>query len=238
MPLPNPNERNPLILPDGNRDAATVFLDTVINHSNIEVGAYTYYNDNDLPEDYAGTIAPYLYQGAPEKLKIGKFCQIAKGVQFITATANHPMTGISSYPFAIFDPPRFGSYRASLPRGDDTIIGNDCWIGREAMLMPGATLGNGVIVGARALVSGHVPDYSIVAGNPAKIIRKRFSDDEIAMLLQLAWWDWEPDKIAHATPAIEAGDVTALATMAPPQQANKHTLATYGEHMHFITEPF
>lgn len=214
MSLPNPSERNPLVLPDGSRDAATVFLSNVIDHPNIDIDAYTYYHDNDLPQDYAGTLAPYLFQGAPERLKIGKFCQIAKGAQFITASANHPMTGISSYPFAIFDPPRFPTYRASLPRGDDTIIGNDCWIGREAMLMPGATLGNGVIVGARAVVVGHVPDYAIVAGNPAKIVRKRFSDSDIAKLLELAWWDWEPDRIALSTPAIEGGDVDALVAMA------------------------
>lgn len=214
MTLPNPTDRNPLIFPDGSRDAATVFLNTVIDHPNIHIGEYTYFHDNDLPEDYAGTIAPYLFQGAPEHLKIGRFCQIAKGVQFITATANHPITGISSYPFAIFDPPRFGTYRASLPRGEDTIIGNDCWIGREAMLMPGARLGNGVIVGARSVVVGHVPDYAIVAGNPAKIIRKRFSDDEIAKLLELAWWDWEREQIERAIPAIEGGDVNALLAIA------------------------
>lgn len=214
MTLPNSTERNPLILPDGNRDTGTVFLDNVIDHPNIKVGAYTYYHDNDLPKDYASTIAPYLFHGSPEKLKIGKFCQIAKGVQFVTASANHPMTGISTYPFAVFDPPRFGQYLTELPKGADTVIGNDCWIGREAMLMPGATLGNGVIVGARAVVVGHVPDYAIVAGNPAKIIRKRFSDDEIATLLELAWWDWEPEQIERAMPAIEGGDVDALVAMA------------------------
>lgn len=213
MALPNPAMRNPLILPDGNSDAATVFLSEVIDHSNIEIGAYSYYHDNTLPEDYAATIAPYIFQGSPEKLKIGKFCQIAKGVQFITASANHPMTGISTYPFAVFDPPRFGEYLTNLPKGADTVIGNDCWIGREAMLMPGATLGNGVIVGARAVVTGHVPDYSVVAGNPAKVIRKRFSDDDIARLLDLAWWDWDPEKIEIAMSAIENGDVDALVSM-------------------------
>ncbi|MEW7009389.1 CatB-related O-acetyltransferase [Lentilitoribacter sp. EG35] len=214
MTLPNPAERNPLVLPDGSRDSATVFLQTVIDHPNIEVGAYTYYHDDDHPEDYARTLAPYLFPGAPEALQIGKFCQIAKGVQFITATANHPMTGISTYPFAIFNPERFGTYRASLPRGEDTVIGNDCWIGREAVIMPGATLGNGVIVATRAVVTGHVPDYAIVGGNPAKVIRKRFSKSDIAKLLELAWWDWEPDHIAQAIPAIEGGDVDALAAMA------------------------
>ncbi|MCP4185928.1 MAG: antibiotic acetyltransferase, partial [Hyphomicrobiales bacterium] len=94
MTLPNPGEKHPLILPDGSRDTATVFLDTVINHPNIDIGVYTYYNDDSFPDDYARKIAPYLYPGAPERLQIGKFCQIAKGVEIITSTANHPMTGI------------------------------------------------------------------------------------------------------------------------------------------------
>jgi virginiamycin A acetyltransferase len=211
LTLPNPGEMHPLILPDGSRDTATVFLDTVINHPNIDIGAYTYYNDDSYPEDYARKIAPYLYPGAPERLRIGKFCQSAKGVEIITSTANHPMTGISTYPFAIFDPPRFATYRDSLPASKDTIIGNDCWLGREAVLMPGATLGNGVIVGTRSVVTGAVPDYAIVAGNPARIIRLRFSESEILLLTKLAWWDWDPDRIAAAIEAIESGNIASLA---------------------------
>ena len=211
LTLPNPGEMHPLILPDGSRDTATVFLDTVINHPNIDIGAYTYYNDDSYPEDYARKIAPYLYPGAPERLRIGKFCQIAKGVEIITSTANHPMTGISTYPFAIFDPPRFATYRDSLPASKDTIIGNDCWLGREAVLMPGATLGNGVIVGTRSVVTGAVPDYAIVAGNPARIIRLRFSESERLLLTKLAWWDWDPDRIAAAIEAIESGNIASLA---------------------------
>lgn len=211
--LPDPTSRNPLILPTGDADPATVFLNQVIDHPNITVGDWTYYNDRRLPENYADTLAPYLFVGAPERLKIGKFCQIAEGVQFITATANHPMTGVSTYPFAVFDPPRFAGYRASLPRGRDTIVGHDCWIGREAMLLPGAKLGNGVIVAGRAVVRGKVPDFAIVAGNPATVQRLRFAKEEIEMLLRLEWWHWEPDAIARAVPLIEAGDITALARL-------------------------
>lgn len=209
--LPNPRQRNPLRLPDGSYDPATVFLSEVIDHPNIEVGDWTYYNDRRLPEDYAETLAPYLFPGAPEHLRIGRFCQIAQGVQFVTATANHPMTGISTFPFSVFDPPRFMGYRASLPRGRYTIVGHDCWIGREAMLLPGAELGNGVIVAARAVVRGKVPDYAIVGGNPAEMIRMRYDADTVERLLQIAWWDWPADQIERAIPAIEAGDVAALA---------------------------
>ena len=209
-PLPDPTTRNPLVFPDGRADPATVFLNQVIDHPNIQIGDWTYYNDRRLPEDYAETLAPYLFAGAPEYLRIGKFCQIAQGVQFITATANHPMSGVSTYPFAVFDQTRLAGYRAELPRGRDTVVGHDCWIGREAVLLPGAELGNGVIVAARAVVRGQVPDYSVVAGNPAVVVRMRFADGVIKQLQDIAWWDWPADQIARAIPAIEAGDVQAL----------------------------
>ncbi|MEM9762422.1 MAG: CatB-related O-acetyltransferase [Pseudomonadota bacterium] len=214
MTLPDPATRNPLVFPNGAHDAATVFLKEVIRHPNIDVGDWTYYHDQRLPEDYAATLAPYLFPGAPERLSIGRFCQIAQGVQFITATANHPMTGISTYPFAIFDRKRFPTYRSDLPRGRDTVVGHDCWIGREAMLMPGAELGSGVIVAARAVVRGKVPDYAVISGNPATVIRMRFSAAEIETLRRIAWWDWAPERISACLPLIEAGDVSALAAEA------------------------
>lgn len=211
--LPDPNTRNPLTLPSGDVDKATVFLSQTINHMNIEIGDWTYYNDRTLPEDYASTIAPYLYEGAREKLVIGAFCQIAQGVQFITSTANHPMGGLSTYPFAVLNLPRMGHYMTQLDPAKNTIIGNDCWIGREAMIMPGATLGNGVIVGSGAVVTGNIPDYAVVAGNPAKIIRMRYDDATIKALLDMAWWDWDKEKIEAAIPALETGDVAALAKL-------------------------
>lgn len=209
--FPDPRCRNPLVFPDGIRDPATVFLSEVIDHPNIEVGDWSYYNNRTLPQDYAETLAPYLFPGAPEQLRIGRFCQIAEGVQFITATANHPMSGVSTYPFAVFDPGRLGGYRSSLPRGEDTVVGHDCWLGRDAMLMPGAELGNGVIVASRAVVRGKVPDYAIVAGNPAKVIRMRFEASDIATLLEIAWWNWSAEKIEANLSLIETGDVAALA---------------------------
>ena len=126
MTLPDSYSRNPLIFPDGSRDKGTVFLNQVIDHPNIEIGDFTYFHNASLPEDYAAHLARYVFLGAPEQLKIGKFCQIAQGVQIITATTNHPMNDISTYPFAVFDPARFPTCRETLPRGKDTIIGNDC----------------------------------------------------------------------------------------------------------------
>lgn len=215
MALSKPDVLHPMILPDGAVHKPNVFLNQALDHPNIDVGDYTYAHDDRLPEDWAEMLAPYLFPGAPERLRIGKFCQIAQGVQFITSTANHDMRGVSTYPFPIFDQVRFGEYVASLPQGKDTVVCHDCWLGREAMLLPGATLGCGVIVGARAVVAGAVPDYAVVAGNPAKIVRMRFGDAEIARLLALAWWDWPIAAIEAAIPVLEAGDVDTLERLAP-----------------------
>jgi virginiamycin A acetyltransferase len=212
--LPDPRLRNPLVFPNGAHDPATVFLSQVIDHPNIDVGDWTYYHNQTLPEDYAGTLAPYLFAGAPEQLIIGKFCQIAQGVEFITASANHAMSGVSTYPFAVFDPTKIAGYRGELPRGSDTIVGHDCWIGRGATLLPGAELGCGVIVGAKAVVRGKVPDYAIVAGNPAVVVRMRFDAETVAQLLEIAWWDWDANKIATHMDLITSGDVSALAAVA------------------------
>lgn len=212
--LPDPSAPLPLILPDGAAHEGTVFLAPAIQHPNITVGEYTYAHSFDPPQDWAARLAPYLYAGAPERLTIGRFCQIANGVRFITATANHSMAGVSTYPFGVFDRDRFGAYRTSLPRGSDIVVGNDCWIGWGATLMPAAHLGNGVIVGAGAVVASTVPDYAVVVGNPAKVIRMRFSDADIATLNAIAWWDWPADAIREALPVLEEGDVAALSALA------------------------
>ncbi len=212
--LPDPGEPYPLVLEDGARARTTVFLNRVIDHPNIEIGDFTYYSDREPCEDYAARLAPYLFHGMPERLSIGKFCQIAEGVRFITASANHPMEGISTYPFGVFDETRFPAYRRSLPRGRDTLVGHDCWLGRDARLLPGAALGSGVIVGAGAVVAGRVPDYAVVAGNPARLLRMRFPPETVARLLEIAWWDWPPERIQEAIPAIEGADVEALARFA------------------------
>ncbi|MEL7230809.1 MAG: CatB-related O-acetyltransferase [Pseudomonadota bacterium] len=209
--LPDPTTRHPLVLPNGTVDEATVFLNQVIDHPNIEIGNYTYYNDATRPKDYAKTLVPYLFPGAPERVKIGKFCQFAEGLEIITTTANHPMHGVSTYPFMVFDQDRFASYVAALPPGRDTIIGHDCWFGRKTTVLPGARIGNGVIVGAKSVVGGRVPDFAVVAGNPAKTIRHRFRPETVAQLNAIAWWNWPAERIESALPAIEQGDIAALA---------------------------
>lgn len=213
--FPDPAALYPMRFPDGTVNRGLVHLARAIDHPNITVGDFTYASAFDPPEDWAARLAPYLYAGAPERLRIGRFCQIADGVRIITASANHPMAGISTYPFAIFDHTRLGDYMDQITGLPDTVIGHDVWIGDGATTLPGARIGSGVIVGAGAVVGGVVPDYAVVAGNPARVIRHRFDAARVARLLDLAWWDWPAARIAQATAALARGDVAALAELAP-----------------------
>jgi virginiamycin A acetyltransferase len=206
--------RHPMRFADGSENRSMAHLARVIDHPNIEVGDYTYANDFDPPEDWAARLAPYTYAGAPERLRIGKFCQIAHGARFITASANHPMAGFTTYPFPVFDRSKLELFKQGFTDLPDTEIGHDCWIGHGALILPGAKLGHGVIVGAGAVVSGVVPDYAIVAGNPARVLRLRFAPEVIARLLALRWWDWELARIEASVHALMAGDL-ALLTAAP-----------------------
>jgi virginiamycin A acetyltransferase len=146
---------------------------------------------------------------------IGRFCQIAHGAVFVTSSANHRHDGISTYPFAIFGGgPAEG--RPSMPEaGPDTIIGHDVWIGTRATILPGARIGSGCIIGAGAVVGGEIAPYSVVAGNPGRVIRRRFDATTIARLLDLAWWDRRIDRILQAEAAICGDDVDALDRLRP-----------------------
>ncbi|QFT57947.1 Streptogramin A acetyltransferase [Sulfitobacter sp. THAF37] len=213
-PFPTANTLHPVPLPDGSTHAGTVFLRAALSHPRISVGDYSYASAHNPPEDWAAHLAPYLYDFSPERLVIGKFCQIADGVVFITASANHRYDGISSFPFAVFGGgPVEG--RPSMPGpGPDTIVGNDVWIGQGARIMPGAQLGDGVIVGAGAVVSGRISPYSVIAGNPSRLVRMRFGPAEIDALEQIAWWDWPIDRILANEQLIVGADVAGLSAVA------------------------
>lgn len=210
-PFPDPETRNPLILPDGTPHAGTVFLKAVIDHPRFIVGDYSYASVNTPPEDWAAHLAPYLFETSDEKLILGKFCQIADGAHFITSSANHRRDGFSTFPFAVFDHVTARG-RPSLPdwSGPDTVLGHDVWLGKDARILPGAVLGNGVIVGAGAVVRGEVPDYAVVAGNPGRVVKMRFDPATIARLNDLAWWDWPIEHILAHEAAICGGDLEAL----------------------------
>lgn len=216
QPFPDPDTRNPLILPDGTAHAGTVFLKAVIGHPRFIVGDYSYASTTHPPEDWATHLAPYLFPASDERLILGKFCQIADGAVFITASANHRRDGFSTFPFAVFDHATAAD-RPSLPdwAGPDTVLGHDVWLGKDARVLPGAKLGNGVIVGAGAVVGGEVPDYAVVAGNPGRVVRMRFDDRTIARLNALAWWDWPITRILAHEAAICGADLAALEGAAP-----------------------
>ena len=218
MPL-DPLRRHPLCFADGTAHPNMVHLNRVIDHPNIAVGDFTYANDFDPPEDWAARLAPYLYPGAPERLLIGRFCQIAHGVRFITASANHDMTGLTTYPFPVFDPESIEGYKASFQGLPDTVIGHDVWIGHGALILPGAMLGDGVIVGAGSVVAGQVAPFTIVAGNPARPVRQRFAPEIVASLQRLAWWTWPVERVIAAAPALMSGDLARLAALASDGRA-------------------
>jgi virginiamycin A acetyltransferase len=208
MPLLNKDAVNPMVLPNGEVIYGTVYLKNFIDHPRIIVGDYSYASRFDTPEDWAAALAPYLFAISNEKLVIGKFCQFAHGTTFITSSANHPMGGFSTYPFKVFRPETMMAY-VNLPF-KDTVVGNDVWTGHGATIMPGVTIGDGAIIATGAVVTKDVPPFAIVAGNPARVVKMRFSDEVIAELLRIRWWDWDIGKIEAHLAAIEGSDIEAL----------------------------
>lgn len=190
MPAPNPNLTFPL--KDYHR---LCFLKNVIKNPNIEVGDYTYYDDFEDVANFEKNVK-YHFDFVGDKLIIGKFCQIASGATFIMNGANHLQDSVSTFPFAIFGADWGNAMEGkSYPSKGDTVIGNDVWIGYDATIMPGVTIGDGAIIGSKSVVAKDVPPYTIVGGNPAREIRKRFSEERIQELLELKWWDWPVEKI-------------------------------------------
>ena len=180
------------------------FLKNIVTNPNIIVGDYTYYDDPDSVDNFNDNVL-YHFDFIGDKLIIGKFCQIACGVRFIMNGANHATEGFSTFPFSAFgsewkDVPLTPDYKG------DTVIGNDVWIGYNSILMPGIHIGDGAIIASGSVVTKNVAPYSIVGGNPAKLIRERFDQETIEKLFKLAWWDWTFDKIAQHAKAIAIGD--------------------------------
>ncbi|MEZ5715684.1 MAG: CatB-related O-acetyltransferase [Paracoccaceae bacterium] len=211
--FPSPDTLHPVILPDGSAHPGTVFLKAALNHPRIEVGDYSYASAHVPPTDWAAHLAPYLYDFSPEKLVIGKFCQIADGVTFITSSANHRRDGFTAFPFVVFggDP----ETAPSMPGpGPDTVIGHDVWIGSGARILPGARIGNGCIVGAGAVVGGVHAPYRVIAGNPGRALRRRFDEATIAALEALAWWDWPIEAIRAEEKALCGTDLRRLRAVA------------------------
>ncbi|WP_258066595.1 CatB-related O-acetyltransferase [Arthrobacter sp. GMC3] len=209
---PNPNILHPI--PGQDR---VVLLKPLITNPLIMVGDFTYYDD---PVDATAFESKnVLHHYGPERLVIGRFCAIAAGVQFIMNGANHRMNGPSTYPFPIMG----GSWSqhidlvTDLPNRGDTVVGNDVWIGGNVTVMPGIRIGNGAIISTGSIVTKDVPDYGIVGGNPATLIRHRFTAPQIQQLLNAAWWDWPLAMITEHVRTIADGtveDITAIANHA------------------------
>ncbi len=195
-------------------DKETVYLNRVVTNPNISVGEYTMYNDfvND-PTQFEKNNVLYHYPINHDRLMIGKFCSIACGAKFIFNSANHTLSSLSTYPFPLFFE-EWGLKREevtdSWDNKGDIVIGNDVWIGYEAVIMAGVTIGDGAIIGTRAVVTKDVPPYTIVGGVPARMIRKRFPDETIKELLKIRWWDWPKERIAENISAIKQGCVHDL----------------------------
>ncbi|WP_317134939.1 MULTISPECIES: CatB-related O-acetyltransferase [Halocynthiibacter] len=200
----------PLTLPNGDVLKSLVYLNQVVDHPNMKFGDYTYYSDFEVVEDWAGRIAPYLYPGAPEQLDVGKFGQFAHGTCFITASANHPMGGFSTYPFLTFNPETMMQYANVIPGKGNTVVGNDVWIGMDAKIMPGVRIGDGAIIASGSVVTKDVPAYAIAAGNPAKVVKMRFDADTIRELLEIQWWNWPVELIEEHHDLIAGADISAL----------------------------
>lgn len=195
-------------------DKQTVYLKAVITSPTILVGEYTMYNDfvND-PVDFEKNNVLYRYPINHDKLFIGKFCSIACGAKFIFTSANHTMNSLSTYPFPLF----FEEWKLPITEvakawdnKGDIVIGNDVWIGYEAVIMSGVHIGNGAIIGTRAVVTKDVEPYTIVGGVPAKPIRKRFDQETIRKLESVRWWDLPHEQIKQLLPLITIGNVDGL----------------------------
>lgn len=190
MQGPNPATTFPL----ANYDRLC-FLKNIIKNPNIIVGDYTYYDDFEDVQNFEKNVK-YHFDFVGDQLIIGKFCMIASDVTFIMNGANHLTEAVSTYPFAIFGHGWEGAMEGkSYPTKGNTVIGNDVWIGHRATIMPGVTVGDGAIIATNATVTKDVPAYAVVGGNPAKVIKMRFPEAEIARLLELQWWDWPLEKI-------------------------------------------
>lgn len=186
------------------------FIKNTVKNPAIEIGDYTYYDDPDDSESFERNVL-YHYPFVGDRLVIGKFCAIAQGVKFIMNGANHKVSGFSTYPFMIFGQGWERLPPTGFPFKGDTVVGNDVWLGYEALVMPGVKIGHGAIIAARSVVSSDVPPYAVAAGNPARVVKSRFPEEVAARLLEIAWWDWPIDKVTRNLELITGGDIEALA---------------------------
>lgn len=208
--IPDPSQLHPMAGVD-----RVVFLKPLVTSPMIVVGDYTYYDDPDAATEFEQNNVLYGY--GPERLVIGKYCALAAGTRFIMAGANHFTGGVSTFPFGIFG----GRWQddtmdlvMSAPSRGDTVVGNDVWLGYETVVMPGVTIGDGAIIAAGSVIVSDVPAYGVVGGNPAKLIKSRFDDADVARLLRAAWWNWPVERVTEHARTIMAGTPAEIEAIA------------------------
>lgn len=196
--IPDPNKVHPIAGYD-----KEIYVKPTIKSDNIIVGDFTYIADSDFYSHVT-----HHYQWLSDKLIIGKFCQIASGVEFVMNGANHQMNAVSTFPFYTLEGWDMDAPKLSdLPLKGDTVIGNDVWICQNATILPGVHIGDGAIIGANSVVTKDVEPYTIVAGNPAKVIKKRFDDELVSIMEKLRWWDKSIEEINSLIPLLTSGDL-------------------------------
>lgn len=205
MKIPDKNKKFPL--ENYNR---LCFLKNVITNPNIIVGDYTYYDDFETVENFEKNVK-YLFDFIGDKLIIGKFCMIASDVTFIMNGANHLNDALSTFPFAIFGEDWSNAMEGKqYPNKGDTVVGNDVWIGFGTTIMPGVHIGDGAIIATKSVITKDVEPYTIVGGNPAKVIRKRFSDENIKELLEIEWWNWPIEEITKNVKNLTGNEIDKI----------------------------
>lgn len=199
FPIPDPNAVFP------NEYKTSCFIKNVITAPNITVGDYTYYDDANDPTGFEKNNVLFNYPEFGDKLTIGKFCMLASGTTFIMGPANHRLSSVSAYPFNVMGgawtqntPP----HMSQLPHKGDTVLGNDVWIGRESVIMPGVKIGDGAIVAAYSVVVKDIPPYTVYGGDPARFIKNRFDAELTDLLLRFRWWDLPPEELTETLPLL------------------------------------
>lgn len=187
------------------------YIKNVISRPNIHVGDYTYYDDVNGPENFQDHVTHH-YDFIGDKLIIGKFCAIGRGIEFIMNGANHRMGSVTTYPFNIMGHgwEKFTPSMEDLPLKGDTVVGNDVWIGQNVTVLPGVHIGDGAIIAANSVVSRDIPPYCLAGGNPCRVIRPRFDLELTEYLLELKWWDWPPEKIFRHLEALCSSDLEQI----------------------------
>ena len=198
---PDPNKKHPI--PGYEKE---IYVKPTISNTNIIVGDFTYIADSEFESHVTN-----FYPWSRDKLIIGKFCQIAAGVEFMMNDANHQMSAVSTFPFYTLEGWNMESPKAEdMPYKGDTVIGNDVWIGKNAVILPGVHIGDGAIIGANSVVGSDVDPYTIVVGNPARMIRKRFDDELITLMEKFKWWDMDIDTINSLIPLLTSSDLESV----------------------------